>query len=104
MSVVVLITQRRIRGALALAFAVLILVTPLVIRNRVVNGSWAPTRSGLNLYIGNSALTSALLPDYVVDILQEHADNHITAPLSHLLDTSPQYTRAADALLARSST
>jgi hypothetical protein len=101
LTVAVLMTQRRIREAFALTLAVLTLVVPLVIRTRVVNGSWAPTRSGLNLYIGNSALTSAVLPDYDVDILQEQADNQIAVQLSHLPDPSPEYSHAADALLTK---
>jgi hypothetical protein len=101
LAVAVLMTQRRIREASALTLTVLIMFVPLVIRNSAVNGSWVPTRSGLNLYIGNSALTSAVLPDHDVDILQEQADNEIAAQLSHLPYASPEYSHAADALLTK---
>jgi hypothetical protein len=101
LAVAVLVTQRRIREAFALTLTVLIMFVPLVIRNSAVNGSWVPTRSGLNLYIGNSALTSAVLPDNDVDILQEQADNEIAAQLSHLPYASPEYSHAADALLMK---
>ena len=101
LAVAVLMTQRRIRETFALTLTVLVMLVPLAIRNRAVNGSWVPTRSGLNLYIGNSAMTSAVLPDYDVDILQEQADNQIAAQLSHLPYASPEYSHAADALLTK---
>jgi len=48
--------------------AALILLLPL--RNHSVNGSWWPTRSGINLFIGNSPYTAQLLPAYDLDLLQ----------------------------------
>jgi hypothetical protein len=77
------------------------LVAPLVMRNRLVNGSWTPTRSGLNLYIGNSRFTSSILPDYDVDILQEQANALVDSELSRVPATTPEYSRAADAILSR---
>lgn len=92
-----LITHRRFRAALALALPLFVLLLPFLIRNWSVNGSLWPTRSGLNLYIGNSPYTAALLPDYDLDILQEQAAV-IVLPFSR---DSPDFSRAADELLAR---
>jgi hypothetical protein len=96
-----LLAERRLRPALALTLAVVVLVLPFALRNRSVNGSLWPTRSGLNLYIGNSPFTSALLPDYDVDILEEAAAALIEGELSHLSSGSSEYSRAADALFSR---
>jgi 4-amino-4-deoxy-L-arabinose transferase-like glycosyltransferase len=97
----VLVVHQRVRGALVFTATVVILVLPLVVRSRVVNGSWAPTRSGLNLYIGNSPFTAAVVPDYDVDILQEQAAAQIHAELLDVPDTSPKYSSAASALLTK---
>jgi 4-amino-4-deoxy-L-arabinose transferase-like glycosyltransferase len=97
----VLIAQRRVRAALILTTAVALFVLPLVMRNWRINGSLMPTRSGLALYVGNSPFSSAVLPDYDVDILEEYADDDVRARLSHLEDTSPEYSRAANELLTQ---
>jgi hypothetical protein len=41
----------------------------LVLCNQSVNGSRLPTRSGMNLYLGNSPYTSMLLPGDDPDVL-----------------------------------
>jgi hypothetical protein len=97
----VLMADRRFYAAIALTIAVLVLVLPFVVRNRSVNGSLWPTRSGLNLYIGNSPYTAALLPEYDLDILQEDAAALIEAEVSHLSSGSPEHNRVTDALLTR---
>jgi 4-amino-4-deoxy-L-arabinose transferase-like glycosyltransferase len=97
----VLIVQRRPRAALVLATIVLIFVVALAARNWHFNGSSAPTRSGLALYVGNSPFSSAILPDHDVDILEEQADNHLRAQLSHFAPTSPAYSREANELLTK---
>ncbi len=97
----VLVVHQRLRGALAFTAMVVILALPFVVRSRVVNGSWGPTRSGLNLYIGNSPFTAAVVPDYDVDILQEQAAAQIHAELLDVPDTLPEYSSAADALLTK---
>jgi 4-amino-4-deoxy-L-arabinose transferase-like glycosyltransferase len=95
-----LVARRRARAALPLTMAVLLLVVPLVLRNRSVNGSWWPTRSGLNLYIGNSPYTAALLPDYDLDVLEEHAAALVEQELPESTQ-STDYDRAADMYLTR---
>ena len=102
-SLALLILQRRFRAAFALTVAVLVLLLPFSMRNRSLNGSWWPTRSGLNLYIGNSPYTAVLLPDYDLDILEDHAAELIAADLSQFPRDSPEFNRAADVLLTRHS-
>jgi Dolichyl-phosphate-mannose-protein mannosyltransferase len=93
-----LMARRRWSWALALALPILLLLLPFCIRNWSVNGSVWPTRSGLNLYIGNSPYTAALLPDYDLDILQEQAAV-VERGLVHLSVGSPEFNHAADELL-----
>ena len=45
-------------------------ILPFSWRSFSLNGSWWPTRSGINLFIGNSPYTSQLLPAYDLDLLQ----------------------------------
>ncbi len=99
-AVAVLMARQRVRSALVLATTVSIFVLPLIVRNWLINGSLTPTRSGLALYVGNSPYSSAILPDYDVDILEEHAVSQINAYLAHVQDTSPEYSLAANSLLA----
>ncbi len=58
-AVALVVVERRFRAALALTAAVVALLLPSLARNQSVNGSWWPTRSGLNLYVGNSPYTAA---------------------------------------------
>ena len=48
-------------------------VSPWLARNQTFNGSWWPTRSGVNLFLGNSPYTADLLPEHNIDILGEYA-------------------------------
>lgn len=100
-AVALLVAERRFRATLALTAAVVVLVLPFLVRNQSVNGSWWPTRSGLNLYIGNSPYTAALLPHDDLDILEAQASALIDGELSHFSGGSPEFDRAADALLTR---
>jgi hypothetical protein len=59
-----LIAQRR-KAAIAFAAGVFVVVAPLALRNQSVNGSWLPTRSGMNLYLGNSPYTAAAAEFYM---------------------------------------
>jgi hypothetical protein len=65
--------QRRRREAVALTIVSAALVAPMPIRNYLVNRSWVPTRSGMNLFVGNHPYTAGLVPDYTVDLLQDQA-------------------------------
>ena len=61
---VILVARRQRREAVALTLTAVILVAPMAVRNHGLSGSPWPGRSGLNLYIGNSPYTAALLPTY----------------------------------------
>ena len=63
----------RHRAGAALAIAALGVVSLLGLRNYSVNGSLLPTRSGVNLFIGNSEYSAQLLPDQSPDVLQDYA-------------------------------
>jgi hypothetical protein len=86
----VLVAGGRHRAALAMPLVALLVILPLPIRNYGVNGSLWPTRSGLNLFLGNSIYTSALLPDQDLDILQEQASSLVDARLPGVDALSPQ--------------
>jgi hypothetical protein len=100
--VAALLWNARPRQAAALALATTLVALPLPIRTHVVSESWWPTRSGLNLYIGNSPSTAALLPDEDLDLLQSEAAALVARELPDLAALPPAAAaRAADALLAR---
>ena len=96
-----LVAERRFRASLALTAVVAALVLPFLVRNQSVNGSWWPTRSGLNLYLGNSPYTAALLPHDDLDQLDAQASALIDGELSRVSSSSPEFERAADRLLTR---
>jgi len=87
---VLLISDGRHRAALTLFVIAMALVLPLPIRNHLVNGSTWPTRSGLNLFAGNSTYTSTLLPDHTLDTLREQAASVVDARLPHSSTIAPE--------------
>jgi hypothetical protein len=93
------------RGKWRVAAVFLVAVLPLAlawpIRNHSVNGSWWPTRSGLNLYIGNSPYSDDLLPTYDLDLLEDSAYELVARERPDLSPSSPEYAAAADAFLHR---
>jgi hypothetical protein len=99
----VLMVDRRFRAAAAMTVAALLVFMPLVVRNHAVNGSWLPTRSGLNLYVGNSPYSAALLPDDDVDLLIPVAEAIVARERPDLTPEAPDYARVSDAVLTRHS-
>ena len=77
--VATLIVRRQWTVASAFTIAALVVIAPFPARNYWVNGSWWPTRSGQNLYVGNSLYAPALIPDYDVDLLLESAHELVVA-------------------------
>ena len=96
----ILMIERRRMQAAAFIVAVLMLVAPWMIRNHRVNGSWWPTRGGMNLYIGNSPYTAALLPTYDLDLLQEIAAGQFQRARPDLSSSSPAYELELDRFLS----
>lgn len=96
------IVRGRPRPAAALGLAALVVVLPLPLRNHAINGAWWPTRSGVNLFIGNSPRTAELLPRDDLDGLQVDADRVVHERVPNV-DTLPATTaeRVVDATLTR---
>lgn len=99
--VAVLIASRRTALAVPLAVAALLLIAPYVARNHLVSGSWWPTRGGINLYIGNSPYTAALLPAHDLDLLQEPAYAMVERERPDLHADAPGYAAEVDTFLNR---
>jgi hypothetical protein len=94
--------QGKRESALAVFAVAAVVSLPLAIRNHGLNGAWWPTRSGINLYIGNSARTAALLPEHDLDLLQADADRVTRERLPNVEALpGPVAERAVDDLLTR---
>jgi hypothetical protein len=78
-------------------------LTPWILRSYVVNGSWVPTRSGINLYIGNSPYTPALFPEHDLDLLEGPAYEMVAAARPDIAPDDPDYPVKIDAHLTRAS-
>jgi hypothetical protein len=98
----ILFARRQWRLAFAMTLTTLVLVLPGLLATTGVHGSWRPTRSGLNLFIGNSRYTAALFPDHDPDLLQERANALVAAEVPNLAALSSQDAeRVADRVLTR---
>jgi hypothetical protein len=115
----------RPRLAVIVVLTATALVSPWLLRNYRLGGTISPTRSGLNLFIANSAYTASMLPDHSPDLLMPYANETIAAePVSDprrslarfnvevppdaadwrppaLLASTPEEERAIDARLMR---
>jgi hypothetical protein len=69
----ILVIDGRRTAAVACFLSAIAIVSPMAIRNYLLAGTPMYTRSGLNLFIGNSRYAAALLPTYTPDNLQEYA-------------------------------
>jgi hypothetical protein len=98
---VILVLEGKRGSAGVFIIVALLFVSPWVFRTRAVNGSWWPTRSGINLFIGNSPYTSALLPDYDLDLIQDRAYALFVRERPDLDPSVPEYAAALDAFLTR---
>ncbi|RPI57052.1 MAG: hypothetical protein EHM55_03265 [Acidobacteria bacterium] len=98
---VILLAQRKPALALAFVAPAVILVALFVLRNHSANGSWWPTRSGINLYIGNSPYTRSLLPRHDLDLLEVVAHTMVERERPDLRLDAPRYATEIDAFLSR---
>jgi hypothetical protein len=89
------------RYAAAFALPALLLVAPYGLRNYALNGSTLPTRSGLNLFISNSAHTATVFPEYGPDILQDYAFDVLDMEMRIDTPRSPSVERDQDAIWTR---
>jgi hypothetical protein len=97
----VVIANRRQAAAATFALVAMAVVLPYLIRNHAVDGSWWPTRSGMNLYIGNSPYTAALLPEYDLDLLQPVAYSIVRQARPDLKPDAAGYDEAVNVLLTK---
>jgi hypothetical protein len=73
LSAAILLARGRRPEAIALTLAAITVIGPMLVRNYSLTGSVSPTRSGINLYIGNSPHSASLLPTYDLDLLEPEA-------------------------------
>ena len=106
--VIALVLARNSRIALVVALTVAAVTTPWLLRNSLLNGSIGPTRSGINLYVGNSRYAAALLPEHNTDLLMPHTDEMVARERPDLLDPAAERQldrfyrdRASDEVRAR---
>jgi hypothetical protein len=95
----VLVRRGQARDAAVVASVAMLLVLPWWIRNHRANGSWWPTRSGINLFIGNSPYSAALLPEYDLDLLEPVAYELATTARPDIVPGSADYVPRVDAYL-----
>lgn len=87
--------------ATALVLCALAVIAPMAARNYAVSGSVTPTRSGINLYIGNSPHTADLLPDYDLDLLEPEGYERFVRAHPNVDQNSPAFDAQFDAFLTR---
>ena len=96
-----LAAKRRRREAAVLTIATAALVTPMATRNYALSGSPWPGRSGINLYIGNSPYTAALLPTYDLDLLQPKAYEQFVRARPDIADGHREFEAQFERFLTR---
>ncbi len=69
-----LIVKKGYRQGLVLLGSSLLILSPMTLRNHHLNGSWFPTRSGGNLFDGNSEYSDKLIPAFSMDLLAPYVD------------------------------
>ncbi len=99
----ILVWRGRVRDAVAVTTVATLVILPWWIRNHTVNGSWWPTRSGINLFIGNSPYTAALLPDYDLDLLEAPAYALASAARPDIVPGTADYIPRIDRYFTRAS-
>jgi hypothetical protein len=99
----ILLIARSRRAALAMTVAAAAVVVPYMIRNYAVGRTAFPTRSGLNLFVGNSRYSAALIPKYDPDLLIDHAWQLVVRERPDLDPNALSSTeqREADTILTR---
>lgn len=75
LTAITLIVTRRYRMAVALILTTTAVTAPWLVRNYLLNGAMAPTRSGVSFFMGNSRYAAALLPAHNIDLLMQFTDS-----------------------------
>jgi hypothetical protein len=97
----ILLIERRRQHAATFVLAAVVVIEPMVLRNVLVSGSLSVTRSGVNLYIGNSSHTAALLPTYDLDLLEPEAYELFVRERPDVAPEHPRFAAEFDAFLTR---
>jgi hypothetical protein len=98
---ILLLLRRRPAFAVAFVLSAVLLVAPFAFRSYHVGGSWWPTRSGMNLFIGNSPYTASLFPDDDLDLLEEPASGFFERARPDVPPSSADYDAELDQFLTR---
>ena len=101
LSAALLAGNGRRKAAVVLAATALAVASPLAVRNYSLNGSLLPTRSGVNLFIGNSQYSPGLLPDHSPDVLQVVASEIASRHGLAVSEFGIEDERATNALFTR---
>lgn len=96
-----LMIRRGIDRAAALALTALVIVSPYAIRNYALNGSWAPTRAGGNLFVSNSEYSLSLMPEHAPDVLGPYTETLLEREGLSRGPDSPAVDREEDAMFRR---
>jgi len=95
----ILLVRRRRLHAAALTLVALAAIAPMMARTYALSGSLAPTRSGVNLYVGNSPHSAALLPTYDLDLLEPEAYERFVRAHPGVAEHGPAFDAAFDDFL-----
>jgi 4-amino-4-deoxy-L-arabinose transferase-like glycosyltransferase len=74
-----LAARRRISNACVVGVIALLVYAPYAARNHLVDGSLLPTRSGFNFFKANCAYSEAVIPTYMIDVLNAYAADVLDA-------------------------
>jgi hypothetical protein len=95
----ILLARGQRRETVALVLVTFVFVAPMAARNYAISGSPWPGRSGINLYIGNSPYTAALLPTYDLDLLEPEAYERFIRMRPEVDPDNPRFDAEFDAFL-----
>ena len=74
-----LAARKRISDACVIAGVALLVYGPYAARNHRIDGSILPTRSGFNFFKANCSYSEAVIPSYMVDVLNVYAADVLDA-------------------------
>jgi hypothetical protein len=95
----ILLARGQWRETVAMVLVAFAFVAPMAARNYAISGSPWPGRSGINLYIGNSPYTAALLPTYDLDLLEPEAYERFVRARPDVAPENPRFDAEFDAFL-----
>src|SRR4029077_19724775 len=74
-----LAARGHVSRALAVGGVALLVYVPYAARNHRIDGSFLPTRGGFNLFKANCDYSEAVIPVYMVDVLNVYAADVLAA-------------------------